>query len=144
MIGFYPVDMASHKGPVYCGPYCVAAVTGWTPKFVNVAINRYRGAPRTRNVKATTIDDLEYAMLALGYTHRQLEAHELWENEPTFTQWLKANRDRRAYYLVLITGHWVLVRGDWMTDTGHDQPVDLSRRNPYARKRIRAWLKINA
>jgi hypothetical protein len=63
---------------------------------------------------------------------------------PTFASWLRNKRPEPALWLVLITGHFAAVNGDWFCDTRFRKPIELSKliRKPYARSRVRQVWRI--
>lgn len=143
--GFHTVPSRDSKGRiVYCGPYCLAAATGLSVEEITSNINAWRNAEKLdKQVGGTHAEELRTVLdqHKVGYTVEKLSYR---STQPTFTQWIKKERtSRRDYYIVLVTGHWVLLRGDWLTDTGNVKAVDISAsKNPYARKRVQAVVRI--
>lgn len=142
--GFHAVPAKDGKGrTVYCGPFCLAAATGLSIEEILADINSWRGNRADKHIGGTFAEDLRAVLdkRGLGYGVEKLFYR---SKQPTFTQWIKTERSsRKDYYIVLVTGHWVLLRGDWLTDTCNVKAVDLSAgKNPYARKRVQAVVRI--
>lgn len=141
--GLHPAELRDHLDRLmYCGRYALIAATGATSEQVTTAINLARNEHHDKHVGSTSVGDIVDALETLGYTVSSERLY--WRNTHTsFAQWRKREQhSRTATYVVLITGHWITVRGDWITDTKHADPVDMSRKNPYARKRVQAVIKI--
>jgi hypothetical protein len=143
LIGFHEVSRKDHAGRrMYCGRYALVAATGEDSQKITAAINSLRRRKLDAQVKGTTVRELRHALGATGvkFTSEYIRGSRPC---PTFTQWRhREQHGRRATYILLITGHWIVVRGDWLTDTFHEIAHDLSESNPYARKRVQAVIRI--
>jgi hypothetical protein len=117
---------------MWCGPVAVAAILGADVAEVRDVIKRHRhGKP----VKGTSATELQLAFRHFGQ-HMELAA-DLRTNPPTFATWERERMDLDAAYVVMITGHWVAVRGKWFCDTfTKGLPVRI-KDAPWRRKRVR-------
>jgi len=109
---YKPQRLDGSRRGIFCGPYCVAAITGASYETIRAHINRARGRPPNTAVKGTDWLDLDFALSCLGYTGNKYPVLD----KPTLAQWLK-DRPRRHYVLVGVTGHWMLVAGNRVMDT---------------------------
>lgn len=123
------------RGRIYCGPFCMVAVTGEPYPKVRAAINASRGREHNAPVMGTGAHTLRDAFHQLGW--RMWNTHEYGKNEgPTLAAWLKSGlRDKAHYCLVELTHHWVLIAGTRFVDTHTKQPVALSEA-PWRRARV--------
>jgi hypothetical protein len=126
---------------VYCGPTAVAATIGADVDVVIAIIQR-----RRRNygpVRGTDTGDLQQVLWYFGYD-LQLAA-DLSRKSPTLARWVSERSDWEfeKALLVIVTGHWVAVRGRWFVDTLTDgRPVRLFDA-PRRRKRVRLVYAVN-
>lgn len=143
MNGLHPATRRDHLDrTMYCGRFALMAATGFSAAQVTTGINLYRKEHSDKHVASTGVNDLTHALSFMGFNFMS-ERFYHDDKQATFTQWRKREQHgRNATYIVLITGHWIAVKGDWMVDTIHTAPVDLSRKNPYARKRVQAVIRI--
>jgi hypothetical protein len=113
----------------------VAALTGADVDEVIRIIQQYRND--LREVRGTTLDELQHAFRHCGYDIKLAENHYL--NSPTLARW-ERSRSRWKFeqaWLVTVTGHWVAVRGQWFVDTFSDgKPVRIADA-PRKRARVR-------
>ena len=111
------------RGRRYCGPSAVCIVTGAEYGQVTRLIREKTGK---RAVMGTNTSDLVSAFHALGWRLDDLGPD---EDEPrqTLARWA---RDRspgdRSVYLINVTRHWVVVRGDEAADSKTGGPVPLA------------------
>jgi len=157
MSRFHTVGLRDDLGrKMYCGRFALISATGESCDQVTALINKHRKAPAHKHVASSTYYELRYTLKKLGYnqTGELLWSRPLVKTDghnyrkpsvPTFTQWIKKEQHSRTdTYIVLITDHWIVVKGDWLTDTFNRTPVDLSSsKNPYARKRVQAVIRIH-
>ena len=141
--GLYAASRRDHLDRLmYCGRYALIAATGMSSGQVTTGVNLYRNEHPEKHVGSTSVNDLCHALEFMGFNFSSERLYHR-DKQPTFTQWRKREQhNRNATYIVLVTRHWITVKGDWMADTMHDEPVDLSRKNPYARKRVQAVIRI--
>ena len=138
---------AKFKGearPAYCGPYAISAITGKTIDAVEDALNKRRGHPPGTRVKTTWSQENKYIVRNLGFN-----ATTVFKNRgpnrcgPTFATWLRERKgpDMQHSYLVLVTKHWVAVKGRKMIDTFTGTPVFIGKA-PHRRKRVQVVIRI--
>lgn len=141
--GLHPAPNRDHLNRLmFCGRFALIAATGMSSGQVTTGINLYRNEHPEKHVGSTSVNDLCHALDFMGFNFSS-ERYYYRAKQSTFTQWRKKEQhNRNATYIILITGHWITVKGDWMTDTFNETPVDLSRKNPYARKRVQAVIKL--
>jgi len=110
----------------------VAATIGVDVAAVRDVIRRCRNG---RAVKGTHATDLQFALRHFGYD-MQLVA-DLRSNPPTLATWERQRSDMEAAYIVIVTNHWVAVRGNWFCDSfTRGVPVKIEDA-PHRRKRVR-------
>jgi hypothetical protein len=133
----------------WCGPYALATLTRCTYTEAVDLIRTYRGergytdSGRRRPVKSVAIQELsgilgknedEFLFRGSGYAY------------PTLTQWLHGPlsqpRDVWTQYLVLVTGHFIVVAGDLWTDNWCDGAWYPLSECPYKRKRVRGYVRV--
>ena len=131
----------------YCGPTAIAALTGVSPEAAEAAIVAHRAnhpTPRRERhpkagpglVRTMWSSEVIPVLAALGFKATECRSWPL----PTFAQWLRLGRAPLPY-LILVTGHFVAVKGDWFVDTGHRKPVPLNTVKRCKRSRVqRYWL----
>ena len=126
---------------VYCGPYALAALTGLSVDFIENQINYRRDKKPGSRVSWTNGWDLHYvgsmANLRMG------DVTSLARENKTFARWLRERTPEQvnSKYLVLVTGHWVAVKGRKMIDTYTREPTFI-RKAPHRRKRVQVVIKI--
>ena len=109
----------------FCGPYVIAAVTGWSVSKVEDRINTYRELPPDRKpiVRGTYSDEVEAALAAFGYAMEPVETYLRLPRKERPTLWTRMQKPRNAwsYYILAIhkgkEGHWILIKGVKMCDT---------------------------
>jgi len=141
--GFYQASLKDPDGrSTFCGRFALWAACSINPIKSATAINRYNDRPSHLHVKGTSAEELCVALEGEGVSFLWTDPRENY----TFTQWLASDYFRRnRTYIVLITGHWIVVRGDWLIDTHHLDGHDLSRgKRPFARKRVINWIEVKA
>ena len=133
-------------GTAFCGPTAIAAITGATPEDVERLVIAYRKTmppprrsmpKRGRPVSTMWLNEIAPIMGKLGWTlidHRQAHCQRV-----TFAQWQRETRGKRGTSVVLVTGHFVAVSGDWFVDSCNRNPIPLSKA-PLRRKRVTACL----
>jgi hypothetical protein len=115
----------------------VAAVIGADVAAVSELIKRHRNG---KPVKRTYAQELQLAFRHFGY-EMSLVAN-LSNRPPTLATWERERRDMDAAYIVLVTRHWVAVRGKWFCDTfTHGVPVKI-KDAPRRRKRVQFVYQI--
>jgi len=89
----------------------VAATIGVDVAAVRDVIRRCRNG---RAVKGTDATDLQFAFRHFGYDMQLVADHR--SNPPTLATWERQRADMEAAYVVIVTNHWVAVRGNWFCD----------------------------
>ena len=129
---------------VYCGPYAISAITGKSIEEVEDALNRRRGKPAGTKVKTTWSGENMHIIPSLGFKSQTVyENRRTNRRGPTLANWLR-ERDSwqlKHSYLVLVTGHWIAVRGRKMVDTYTREPVFIGKA-PHRRKRVQVVIRI--
>jgi hypothetical protein len=122
---------------MWCGPVAVAATIGLDVAAVSAVIKRRRNG---RQVKATYANELQLAFRHFGYEMTLLA--DLRCNPPTLATWERERTDLAAAYVVMVTGHWVAVRGKWFCNTfTRGVPVRI-KDAPRRRKRVQLVYQI--
>jgi hypothetical protein len=129
---------------IYCGPTALAAITGIAPGDVEKVVLAYRakhGTPRRNVLRGAVVRMMwssEIAPVAelLGWRATELLS---WPR-PSFAQWSRLGRGDDAY-LVLVTHHFVAVRGQWFADSAQRNPIPL-RQAKHKRKRVQRYWKL--
>jgi hypothetical protein len=110
----------------------VAATIGVDVAAVRDVIRRCRHG---RAVKGTHPIELQFAFRHFGYEMTLLA--DLRSNPPTLATWARERRDMEAAYVVVVTNHWIAVRGQWFCDSWtRGVPVKI-KDAPHRRKRVR-------
>lgn len=128
-------------GRHWCGPAALSAITGISYDRIRRELADLMGK---RSVTGTPI----WAALLLLRKHGIKAYNESWVikadqkergNRPTLARWLRIRPDRKALYLVHLTGHLVVVKGNKFVDNHTMTPVWL-KDSPHRRKRVMcAW-----
>jgi hypothetical protein len=125
---------------LYCGPVAVAALIGADVDEVIRVIQRHRN--NRRQVRGTHPHELQHAFRHFG-RNMQLVA-DLSRNSPTLATWERKRTDWEFEqpWLLIVTGHWVAVRGRWFVDTmSNGTPVRIAVA-PRRRKRVRVTYRV--
>lgn len=126
---------------VFCGPFAASAVTGKCVEDIEERINEHRKKDAGSKITTTYNHDLVYALKKLGYRVEYEREHYEKYPCPTLARWMRERDDLEASYLVLVTGHWVAVKGRKFVDTFTGLPVFL-KAAPHRRKRIQIVLRV--
>lgn len=135
---------------IYCGPTAMAAITGALPVDVEqhlVAHRAKHGTPRRTQLRGALVrfmfsTEVEPLAEALGYRAVQESAlSKRTLRQQTFAQWCRRRtaEERQHAYLVLVTNHFVAVRGDWFADTGARTPIPLHTAKHKRTRVQRVW-----
>jgi hypothetical protein len=109
----------------------VAATIGVDVAAVSNVIKRHRNG---KPVKGTHPNELQFAFRHFGYDMTLVA--DLRSKPPTLASWERQRTDMDAAYVVIVTGHWVAVRGRWFCDTySYGVPVRI-KDAPRRRKRV--------
>ena len=125
---------------LYCGPVAVAALIGANVDEVIRVIQQHRN--NRRQVRFTYHYELQHALRHFGHD-LQLVA-DLSRNSPTLATWERERTDWdfEQAWLLIVTGHWVAVRGWWFADTfSNGSPVRIANA-PRRRKRVRYAYRV--
>lgn len=160
--GWSPRDPRVALGPAprgrngYCGPTAVAALTGVSTEQAS-AIMRHVGG--RRQIRGAYNHEVVGAVRALGYrVHEVLGIGSMRGSRSycdgvirvgpkpvTLGQFLgPAHAElRRSWrgWVVLVTGHYIAVAGDWCVDTSHRQPTPAAE-FPRQRRRVKALFAL--
>ncbi len=109
----------------FCGPYVIAAITGWSISKVEDEIRAFREIPEDRKpiVRGTYADEVEGALGAFGYKMviKSSFMDRARKERPTVWNWMQKPRNAWAHYILAIhkgkEGHWILIKGVKMCDT---------------------------
>ena len=107
----------------FCGPYVLAAITGYPISKIEDVIRDARKSRRKTVVKGTGADEVEAALAAFGYTMtlKQNFMNRPRKERPTLWNWMQKPRNVWAHYILALhkgkEGHWILVKGVKMCDT---------------------------
>jgi hypothetical protein len=126
---------------LYCGPVAVAALIGADVDEVIRVIQLHRN--NRRQVRGTNASELHNAFRHFG-CGIQLVA-DLSRNSPTLAIWERDRTDLEfeQAWLLVVTGHWVAVRGRWFVDTfTAGKPVRITDA-PRRRKRVRYAYRVH-
>ncbi len=110
----------------FCGPYVLAAITGYPISKIEDVIRDARNSRRKTVVKGTGADEVEAALAAFGYTMtlKQNFMNRPRKERPTLWNWMQKPRNVWAHYILALhkgkEGHWILVKGVKMCDTFTD------------------------
>ncbi len=107
----------------FCGPYILAALTGYPISRVEEEVNRFRRVAPDAKIVGTGAMEVAAAASALGYEMTMVA--NFWPLEkkarPTLWQWMQKPRNAWRHYLLAIhrgkEGHWILVKGVKICDT---------------------------
>ena len=105
-------------GNRFCGPAAISTITGISTDDASRIIRHITGR---RQVTWTSTHEVHQAMQWRGY--RIVEKRMDGDN-PTLARWLRERQNRRATYLINVTNHWVVVRGNKFVDSKHRDPVN--------------------
>ena len=110
--------------------------------LIQQQINQRRNKRPDTSVKWTNGRDLEFVGTQDNLSMGEIETH--YEEDSTFARWLRERKpdEVNAKYLVLLTGHWVAVKGRKMIDTYTKTPTFI-RRAPHRRKRVKLAIRID-
>jgi len=107
----------------FCGPYVLAAITGYPVSKIEAVIHDARNSRRKTIIKGTDADEVEAALDAFGYTMTLKEnfMNRPRKQRPTLWSWMQKPRNVWAHYILAVhkgkEGHWILVKGVKMCDT---------------------------
>ncbi len=109
----------------FCGPYVLAAITGYSISKVEEVVRDLREVPTGRKpvVKGTYTEEVAEALGRFGYKMKLVSSfmHLARKERPTLWSWMQKPRNAWAHYILAIhkgkEGHWILVKGVKMCDT---------------------------
>jgi len=128
----------------YCGPFAFAAITGNSfvesrARLNRARLNRANDRPENRGIRGCSDWTLTCALNSSGY-HPSLfyRTPSGGVDRKNLNQWLKTlSRDDDSIYLVLLTGHWIVVKGrSVMIDNHTSRPVPVFM-GPWQRKTVK-------
>jgi hypothetical protein len=136
----WSVKSSDERQRLYCGPVALAALIGADVDEAIRVIQRHRN--NCRRVRGTHPHELQHAFRHFG-RDMQLVA-DLSRNSPTLATWDRERTDWEfeQAWLLIVTGHWVAVRGRWFVDTWTaGKPVRIADA-PWRRKRVRVTYRV--
>ena len=109
----------------FCGPYVLAAITGFPISKVEDVVRDLRHVPDGLRpvVKGTHTEEVSEALARFGYVMKPVSSFmNLPRKErPTLWSWMQKPRNAWAHYILAIhkgkEGHWILIKGVKMCDT---------------------------
>lgn len=158
--------LSRDDGQFWCGPWAAAAATGCFMEDIEEGIKEYRqqrtGKPAPNKITFSSGYELWHAVKRFGYECREawtiqmhlqnigMSASGMFNRRnpkhvlPTFTQWLRGRtpEEMKRTYLVLVTNHWIAVRGRKVVDTGTRSPVFMGQMRNNKRKRLQYILEV--
>jgi hypothetical protein len=125
----------------YCGPAALSAITRKPLPEVTRVLREISGR---RAIRGTHHAWMIMALRQLGFTTGDMSGYcykAKNEKEPTLATWLRENyRNPNEIILVVLTGHYVVVKGRKLVDNKHPNGVSV-KRFPNRRKRVkRFWI----
>jgi hypothetical protein len=111
----------------YCGPYVIAAITGFAISNVETEIQRFRqhdreGA-REQRVKGTDAEEVTAALASYGFEMRRIAdfMDRPRKERPSVWAWMQMPRNAWSHYILAVhkgnQGHWILIKGVKLCDT---------------------------
>ncbi len=126
---------------IFCGPAAIMTITGKDHLQVCRALNRTMLRNRDARVRGVynwcivrTLERMGLKITAVGIL-----------SKPTLWNWVMNHRtpkDKRALFLVSVTGHYVVINGFQMNDNHTKKPVMIDDM-PWKKKRVRNVWRIN-
>lgn len=109
----------------FCGPYVIAAVTGYSVSKVEDEIRAFRDIPEGAKpiVRGTYTEEVQAALGHFGYDMKLVSSymHLPRKQRPSVWSWMQFQRNPFAHYILAIhknkEGHWVLIKGVKLCDT---------------------------
>lgn len=132
------IDRSSNR---FCGPLALAAILGHKTTAESAAL--LRSVTGKRSIKGVWSSSMLDALHAAGCKTQSLPVS---YPRPTVAGWLRTTkRDPELFYLLNVTGHYIVVRGRKIMDTFTNGEWTFLRRAPGRRKRVRnVWLVQNS
>lgn len=126
----------------YCGPFAFSAITGHRFEETRRRLNMARGKPANRGITGFPVNSLLFALRESGYKAIEVENNNSLptREQPTFGEWVDLNGVYpNEVYLVLVTGHYILVDSGYVLDNHTNHRVHAAYA-PHRKKRVkRAW-----
>ena len=133
------------KGPLYCGPAAISAITGKTveelglQKVTSMHDNYVTSVLREHGFKTRGV---VFMKKSFERTRQDPWWHEWTHNEvvfngPTIAAFLRDRtpEQRRSMMLITAAHHYVLVERDWLVDNNYPNGIDIAD-YPYRRRRV--------
>lgn len=138
----HPITKAPGDKSVYCGPAAVMALTGKTHAQAQRAFNRIRRHAKDHyRVRSATTGEIVKVLLNAGVevTRTHNYSHISTRKRPTFARWLRERQyeEVRGCFVVLVTGHVMVVRGNEFIDNFTKEPVKVDDA-PHRRTRVQS------
>lgn len=119
----------------YCGPAAVSAVAGVSTDRA-AALMRHKGG--RRSIRGAFNHEVLGAFRYLGWDNIMTDSFRKGRR-PTLARWLDGDRCRKSAYLVNVTGHYVVVRGDWFADSRQREPVHVDAAPGRRARVVKTW-----
>jgi len=116
----------------YCGPYAIGYLAGINSDEAAKAIRKVSGQ---RAVKMTYSNHISPALTNLGIKHK---TKWFWPDPVTWKKWRNNFMRGKGLYLVLITGHFIIVDAGVIKDN-HEFNGTLAKDMPARKKVLAAW-----
>lgn len=124
------------NGNRYCGPLVIAAITGLTS---GEAAAKVRTVTNRRAIRGMTRGEVEATLLALGHKLTVTPV----VGRMTLGQWLQTSRSPWTPYIIGITSHVVVIKGNMFCDTfTNGEWVPLTKA-PHMRCRLNRIIQVH-
>ncbi len=146
------------KSKLWCGMGALSAVTGLPSSETKKIFQSFRRCTYVNvyNEYGDCVGDKERAPVIKGISHPEMEkAFNLcgyncalkegyssvpMKERPTLASYLRGRKFKQSCYLICVTNHYVVVKGNSFIDNHTRKPVPLSKA-PWRRKRVKkVWL----
>lgn len=131
----------NREGNHYCGPLVIAAATGLSTREAAAKVralvtNRYEFG-----VKGMRTRDVDFVLNALG--HKTTQVGFIPGRGPTLRKWLESSRSPWTPYIVTVTGHFVIIKGNMFCDTFTEGEWVPLTQAPHMRCRVNSVVQVH-
>ena len=120
----------------YCGPFAIAALTGGTTDDASRLVRSFTGR---RAIKYMYTDELKEALIRRGKKLKHISFPK--GCRPTLSQWIAKHAKPDTSYVVLVTGHYVVVSNNRFACSQNPTLVKLDDA-PGKRRRVIMHLEL--